>query len=87
MHPFITVGGLIKRGALHVLGGVGIGVAGGKDTIIPTSAAMAAKEIFVDPHPVENHKRWIVKSVLDWAEWTGGTFLGSFIRGKIQKKG
>ncbi len=79
MHSFIKIGGLFKRGLLHLAGGIGIGLVSGKRSILPVSVAIAGKEI-KDPHPVENRNRWILKSVLDWAEWTVGTVVGAKLR-------
>ena len=84
MHPLLTVGGLIKRNLLHLAGGIGIGLAGGKKVVVPTAVAIGAKEA-ADPHPKENHKRWWVKSVIDWTAWSGGTIIGALIRRKIKK--
>ena len=86
MHPFITIGGLLKRGALHLAGGVGIGLAGGEKTILPTAAVIGVKEAVVDPHPKEDNKRWWLKSALDFAAWTGGAIIGSLLRTKIGGK-
>ena len=85
MHPFLTVKGLVTRNLLHLAGGIGLGLAGGKKAVIPASAVMAVKEIAVDPHPKVDRKRWWLKSAIDWTVWTGGTILGATIRGKIKK--
>ena len=84
IHPFLTVKGLIKRNLLHLAGGLGIGLAGGKRVILPTAAVMAAKEV-ADPHPATDNKRWWLKSAIDWTVWTGGTILGASVRRKIRR--
>jgi hypothetical protein len=81
---FMKLSSLLKRAFGHFAAGIGIGLAGGKKTIAPTAAGIAVKEI-QDPHPKEDRKLWILKSVTDWLEWTGGTILGSLIRKKVKK--
>ena len=84
-HPFLTIKGLLKRNLVHLAGGFGIGLAGGKKAIIPTSVAIGVKEIAVDPHPATDNKRWWLKSAIDWSVWTAGTILGASIRRKIRR--
>ena len=85
IHPFLTVKGLIKRNLVHLAGGFGIGLVAGKQAIVPTSTVIGVKEIAIDPHPATNHKRWWLKSAIDWSVWTAGTILGASIRRKIRK--
>ena len=83
-HPFLTLKGLVKRNLLHLAGGLGIGLAGGKKAVLPVAVIMGAKEA-TDPHPATDNKRWWLKSAIDWTVWTGGTILGASIRRKIGK--
>ena len=81
---FMKLGSLLKRAALHFAGGVAIGAAAGKKSIVPTAAAATVKEA-QDPHPKEDRKLWILKSATDVLEWVGGAVFGAWIRGKVKK--